>query len=554
MVALVGNDSIKPSDFVSFNSNLALEAQITDQPMWFFAGVYYDASDLINFSAKANSGFSQVVPAQRVLNGVQLENFFEDFYFRIHLTPPQINVGNLAANETYSVNVWNSYLVPKTVLDITEVLAEGISWVGPTPPATFTALQEVAYQFTISRIGPSKINASFVFDFLDANDPILKITGSRVVLFPYKPRNGLTERLEWKTDVLQAYTGEQRIALRHAARTTYSYDYLLDAREFAMAKNLTEGWGARTYAVPVWMEGSDVSVNAGSLFVLLDTQFADYRDKSTIVIFGDEGRSEVATIDQVLADRLIFSLPFPSTIAGRIYPVRFARLLAGINFDREPTHINTTAVFSVEDNAAVEADPKMIEYAGLPVITDCQVMRNPITERIYQSVTILDNGSGPIAVEENLGYISKLRTLSQLRISREQRWRLRAFLSNIKGKRGAFWLPTFNADLVAVAPINSGQSALIVANVNFGLYVAKGYLLIRLKTGQMLFRKVIGVIGVPEGEQIATDEVFPTTLFPSDIDKIMFVEKVRLDTDVIELRYPALQLAEFSAAVKEVPE
>jgi len=554
MVALVGVDAVKPSDFASFNPHLSQEAQVINQPMWFFEGVYYDAANAVNHAPLSRDGFNQVVPAQRALNGFVLEDYFDDFYYRIHINPSRIDVGNLAANETYTVNVWNSYLSPKTLTEITEGNAGGINWVGPVPPATFMALQEVNYQFTISRIGPSVINASFVFDFMNANDPILVITGSRVVLFPYKPLNGFKERLEWKTDVMQAYLGEQRIALRMAARTTYSYDYKVTPREFSMIKLLTAGWGARSYAVPVWMEGSDVSVALDATQVLFDTRFASFRPNSTVAIFADDGRSEVVTIESVLPDRVTFDRPFPSDISGRIYPVRFARLLGGIDFTREPKLTAMSAVFSVEDNAPVVEELGMVEYKGLPVVLDCQVLRSPIPEKIFQSVTLFDNGSGPVEVEDSLGYISKLRTISQLRINREQRWQLRAFLNQLKGKQGVFWLPTFNADLEIAAPINSGQASIIVRAVNFGLYSGEGDILIRLVDGSMLLRRVTGVLGVPEGEQISTDEVFSSTVLPFEIDKIMFLEKVRLDSDTIELNYPALQYAEFSAPVREVPE
>ena len=46
--------------------------------------------------------------------------------------------------------------------------------------------------------------------------------------------NGITETLEWKTDILQSYSGaEQRIARRLSPRRTFEFTILINGNERA---------------------------------------------------------------------------------------------------------------------------------------------------------------------------------------------------------------------------------------------------------------------------------------------------------------------------------
>ena len=59
------------------------------------------------------------------LNHVKTNSYFDDYYNRIHISPSTLTLGNIASEQTQAVNIWNAYLVPKTLLNI-ENITEGI--------------------------------------------------------------------------------------------------------------------------------------------------------------------------------------------------------------------------------------------------------------------------------------------------------------------------------------------------------------------------------------------------------------------------------------------
>ena len=49
----------------------------------------------------------------REIQCFKTQSYFDDFYNRIHIAPSILELGNIASEQTQSVNVWNAYLVSK---------------------------------------------------------------------------------------------------------------------------------------------------------------------------------------------------------------------------------------------------------------------------------------------------------------------------------------------------------------------------------------------------------------------------------------------------------
>ena len=90
-------------------------------------------------------------------------SFADDFYNRIHVTPNPINVGNLLAEDTRFITVWNAFFDQKQLLSvINETDTSGITLTGPFPePTEFQELEDRIYTLTVSLNGSPLIDATF---------------------------------------------------------------------------------------------------------------------------------------------------------------------------------------------------------------------------------------------------------------------------------------------------------------------------------------------------------------------------------------------------------
>jgi len=142
------------------------------------------------------------------------------------------------------------------------------------------------------------IDAAYRFVFAGGLTALLVVTGRRVVVFGMRPdwSQGITERLEWLTEVLEAYDGtEQRVRLRQLPRRGFEYGFLIEGRDAQVLDHLLFAWGARIYCLPVW---TDVSTLAGEAAIgstaltVQDVANSDYHAGGLAVLWRSNTRHE----------------------------------------------------------------------------------------------------------------------------------------------------------------------------------------------------------------------------------------------------------------------
>lgn len=106
------------------------------------------------------------------------EHYLFDFYNRIWLYPDYVDFGTINATESLSFNIWNAYFVSKTLTNVTQPLDTSVSTT-VVSPVNLAALELREYSVTASALGPSKLDASFYFNFSGANSVTL-IVGGRI--------------------------------------------------------------------------------------------------------------------------------------------------------------------------------------------------------------------------------------------------------------------------------------------------------------------------------------------------------------------------------------
>lgn len=496
----------------------------------------------------------------RPKQGLIAHSFYDDFYFRVHINPNQISLGNMLSAQTREVEVWNAWPDPQTLGSIGEEATDGIVLTEPVAaPTTFGPLEVRTYNVNVSTNGPPIIDATFTFNF--SNDaPTLKITGRRVVLWPFIPQVRVKERLEWATDVIPSFSGEQRLALRPAPRQSFQFEYQLTEEQYTRAKALSFSWSNRVYGAGVWWEATRVgavALNATSL--VFDTSNADYRPNDLVMLWESDTKCLALETTDLTPSGVTLKQPLEMGFTDAyVMPLRFALTLEGSRFTRAAHDIVRARLqFLVTNNTDLGAtlNSPYPQHRGVDVFTDPSVVLGDLQDRVTQSVDVFDNGSGPIATEVKRAYPDRTETLSLDALDRAGLWATRRWLHARRGKQRSFWLPSWNTDLVLASDLHATDVSIAVRAMGYPVYYGVTDIMVELLDGSLSFHRVLsGHMDASGDEILSLDSTLGIDASMGEVSRICFMRHVRFDTDSLELNHTYGGRVTVSALVREVPE
>lgn len=512
-------------------------------------------------SASGHGALTDNLPIQEIeatLDVWKAPSFLDDYYYRVHVLPGIIELGNLLSAQVRQVEVWSAYFEPQLLSSLDSEGTDGITLGQPTvPPTYFAALESRTYTLNISTNGAPVINAKYTFNFPD-DKPMLRVTGRRVVVWPFMPQTKHREALEWLTDVIPSFNNEQRLALRTAPRQAFTHEFQLDTYQFSRAKAIATQWAHRVYGIPVWAELTRVGPLAqGTTEILVDTTVADYRSDDIIIIWQDDVKNSAVEIGAVLPDRVQLKLPLGSSyLNAYVAPLRFARAPSGVQFKRSNSDFTTaSAEFRVTANKDLGGSIGLPQYRGKDVLTDRTVLVEDLNERISRSIDQMDNGSGPISVDIKNSWVDSAKSITFDLLDRQERWRARRWLYSLRGKQRAFWLPAWNRDFILLEDVGPTAAALTVRPVGYPLYYGVKDIMIQLKNGTQVFARVLSGATDPNGNEVlALEGPVGVGLLVSEVEFICFLSHVRLNSDRIDIRHDYAGRAVTSIPVMETPE
>lgn len=499
-----------------------------------------------------------VAELELAVDGFHAAGFLADYYYRVHVRPRVIELGNLLSTQVRDVEVWSAYFEPQLLSSLSQVGTDGITLTQPqVPPTSFAALEARTYTLNISTNGAPVINALYTFNF-PTDHPTLTVTGRRVVVWPFIPQTEHRETLEWQTDVLPSFNNEQRLALRTAPRQAFSHEFQLDTYQFSKAKAIATQWAHRVYGIPVWAEATRVGpLLAGTTELMLDTANADYRDNDIVLVWESDTHFVAAENLQVLSDRIVLKLPLEDSYQNAyVAPLRFARTPQGMSFRRNAHDITVAnATFQVVQNKDLGAAVGYPQYRGKDVLTDRTILVSDLNERISRSVDEFDNGSGPIAVDIKNSWVSSAKAITFDTLTRAQRWAARRWIHSRRGRQKAFWLPSWNPDLILLEDVGPTGAALTVRPIGYPLYYGVKDIVIQLKNGSRVFARVLsGSVDSNGNEVLSLAAQVGTGFTVADVELICFMSHVRLNTDRVEIRHTYAGRATTVVPVMETPE
>jgi hypothetical protein len=477
----------------------------------------------------------------------------------MHLTPSVLKLGNLISSQTRYIELWNAYFHSVELDDVQAINADGITIVPPVgTPYTMKALEPLLYEISISTDGPPAISATIrwtVDDLVLTGDYDAPITGNRVIPMPMAPdwSNAILETLEWKTDVIKSYNGEeQRARVRSKPRRGQTYSYTLLDDDASRLDNLLWGWQSRMYAVPHWTETtlSQIDFFQGQTGIPTDTDSYSYTPGGLFFITDGE-RYEMQEIDSVDPGQV--SLKKGLDIAwGRptvIGPANLARIGGDFNvkIDRDTANVARSTIQFLHE--PVQTDPYMPSAAATDTYNSSEILlkepnwKDGLGSEFESEGKILDFGLQGFATSVRSGIPDIVQEYEWFLKGRDQMLWFRQFLNRRKGKFNAFWMPSWNNDFNMIGTTLSGSSGFQATEHYYGLLVdgatGRNHVMVKLRNGTTIVREISAATVDVDGTtlNVVTTTTMGTTFEPEDVRLASIVGWYRLYNDKVTLKY-----------------
>ncbi|PHS21737.1 MAG: hypothetical protein COA84_15090 [Robiginitomaculum sp.] len=366
-------------------------------------------------------------------------------------------------------------------------------------------------------------------------------------IWPFTPLANIVETLAWHTNVLQSRTSEDALSLR-VPRQGFTYRFSFDDRQMAIAEGLYRSNPTGDWLVPVWPERTLVSNIATADTSLVVNTAADYRiGGRAVIIYGQDLVQEITTVAVGVAS-IDLSAPVGENIAqSAVAPLRVAYCATGLKVDRQfQGRTIVTMGFQVRDNLEIPETP-YVQYLGLDVLTDPSLTVRPLSGNIVMPTTLIDNGFGPVVIENIRDVMRGRHAAEFLDATPEARWRRKKWLFYLNGRQRHFWLPTWADDLVLTGPVSAVSNSITVNPIlpNVADYVGRH---IMVEGDPAIYREVTSAVVSGLNHRLY--------LSPLGVDipegRVGFLNKVRMDADTVEINHEATMRSRTGLQLMEV--
>lgn len=483
-----------------------------------------------------------VDPERELRPSFMTGSYYGDYYNRIHIKPSSVDLGNLLGSTYTQYTVWNAFNVQKNMVAASYVGGEGINvTTSREVPGVMQPNEEIVFNIEATLDGPATVQAEFSYEFSDANDVTITITGRRVVVWPFMPETNVREAYEFSTDILKSYNKEQRISLRLAPRQSLEYVFKSLPNQFARMKLLAKEWTHRRYGVPVWYEATKLgAVAANSTTLNFSTASADYRVGGLALVWDDDLVYEAVEVTEVSAGNLKIKRPLTGSYqSAMVAPMRLGYTASGVSFSRTGSDLtNSTVRFEIVDNVKLSLTSPPTTYKGYYALTDYTMVVGSMDEQVSRELDVLDNTSGVIHVDTLSNIPVRRAFTTSVAKTKADRWKAKTWYHYLNGKQKAFWLPTWNKDLELVEPILSSSQTMVVRYTGFAKYMGTADILVKLKSGTAYLNRVLsGELAPGNRENLILESAFPANILLEDVQTICYLNLMRLDSDTIEFSY-----------------
>lgn len=488
-------------------------------------------------------------------NVVEKTTLGTDWWERIHILPREgFKFGNIISDQTYTVEIFNAFrLIGVEFTSFTNNTGPGISLDPDPSPVTIDRLHSLLLDLLVEAKGSSSFDSTLDFLFGSGVGTIsIGASGSRIVLWGFPPELAMRETISFLTNIIPATDGEeQRISLRKAPRQAFQMSFFVEeGPERQYAESVLFDWQASIFGLPIWHEAtlSTAAVSAGDTSVpVQSTAFRDFRVGGQVILWSAFRTFSVMTIASVSANSIGFTAQIGDAFAAgvQVMPVRdqvlTSQRIRAVRGRVGFSEINIT--FRVVDNDIDLADASSFPtYNGKVLMDDPNLVTNTMSDTYERQLTVVDGLTGTVISNSTWARGKRAHRKGFKMVGLEELWKVRGLMHFLRGRQISFYIPSFSDDMEAFDTFSSGGSLMPIKNIGYAQFVQarqpKNVVRVTLTNGTTLVRTITGATEISaEREDLTIDVNWPSTIQPSDIERIEYVEKVRLDADGISIEH-----------------
>lgn len=512
---------------------------------------------VLSFGALTDAQAPAPFPANAFMGEISVMTTGRDFYDKMHVIPREFAQGNVLATQNVSVEVHNAYRnEDRTWSGVTNNAGTGTNLL-LLPTFSEVILKQDSFSpitLEVTTQGAPVVDTTIDWEF-DVVTIMTPITLRRVVLFSVaRPELPFNEILEWRTDVVESKSGkEKRSKLRKNPRQIFDYEFLLDELEEAgIAENILFARQGQSFGNVVWKEETPItaSVAIGATSIPVgDTDFGDFRGTGFFVIYESRTKFDVLQATSVATNSITVENgpvnayePSPNVIVA---PIRICESAPSSAIRRHRVNAQRLRLGfqSIENDISIASTAAFSSLSSKVLLDDDNYVTGLLEEMLETRQVRLDNDTGAIFQESPWDRGKKVTHKTFLTGTREGLWQIRQLLHALSGRQVSFFLPTFKRDLEPVVDLVGSDDKLVVSNVGYFQFARnlqpKNRIRVLFNNGDPTLNRTITTSTELSAtqEQLTLDAVWPSSVTVSEIDRIEFVEKVRLDTDRVVIRH-----------------
>ena len=267
-------------------------------------------------------------------------------------------------------------------------------------------------------------------------------------IWPFKPRNPLSESLEWSTDVFRAKSSEQRIALRKNPRRVFQMTHFMRDKDANYARSLIRNFQADesgSFLIPDWTQSSDVGAVSPGSGVVISADLTDVFYGEKAILWQSEYLNEA--VDVTWDSNGLTCDVIGTYTNAKIMPAFAGESPDGLEITRTPASVNNVTIgFVLSDDYDIGSS-NYSQYRGLDVISDCPIVGSgSFSESLAYQLSTFDTASGD---NEYIRYRTYAENSFQMRwhkFTREDIFDLRQWISSRRGRQKAFWISSHAQD------------------------------------------------------------------------------------------------------------
>lgn len=523
-----------------------------------YAPAIYDPRDM---TLRGGRSAYRIAPSNRwPIVGNEQNNFFRDYYFRVHVSPLKLDLQTVASSQTRQFKVWNAW--PETTAQLSDILVSnpvGIEITGQAVPYAMPPLKELTYDITVGTSGSPNISVEVQFDFSNVADPLpILITGTRAVKFDIVPEVPVNETWEWLSDLMIATDGtEQRVALRgemprvelnlkvkfdssESIRRFYS-DLLssvgrLWIPEFQYATRTTAA--SASGSLQVYFDGTQTDIRAGDYVLIQTPVTAILVEIKTLNASG--GLVSSALIADIPANSLIMP-GSPALIDNQTSIDRYA-----VNQAAETTLI-CKMIRQRSTLTRTGSAVTLPTFLGSPVVDKRPLADELVKDEVSTGQVSIDNQTGLPDIISRWDYsrIGGPRTFKVNRIKAPDEmdyWK--TVFAYCRGQARKFWMPTYRDDMkLAVAP-SDATTTYTIEGTQYAekIWPIITHRYIEIETASGIHRtQITGASVTGSNTIILLTTPLPTGAGWRSVSRISYLLPVRLNDDKVEWKHYGLE-------------